>query len=194
MRGGGRLPEDIALDRKSATVIADRLKNDFASVKQDIADGADSDWLLKNFGGDQSLVDAFNQKQLSEYGRKAELASRGFIPDRGARSDMLHELQHAVQQRQGFARGGSPNELVATLDETQKISETLWKQKVAQGMDPSKAARDALSEARNQVYKRLAGEAEARAVQSRMNLSPLERRALFPLDSYDVPIDDLIVR
>ncbi len=44
------------------------------------------------------------------------------------------------------------------------------------------------------AYRNLAGEAEARATQSRMNLTPEQRRALFPEDSYDVPIDKLILR
>ena len=44
------------------------------------------------------------------------------------------------------------------------------------------------------AYNRLAGEAEARAVEARMNLNAAQRRALFPLDSYDVPVDQLIVR
>ena len=43
-------------------------------------------------------------------------------------------------------------------------------------------------------YQRLAGEAEARAVQARMNMTPAERAATFPLDSYDVPLDQLIFR
>lgn len=43
-------------------------------------------------------------------------------------------------------------------------------------------------------YRRLAGEAEARAVQSRMNMTKEQRRAMFPLDSYDVPINSLIYR
>jgi len=42
-----------------------------------------------------------------------------------------------------------------------------------------------------QNYLRAAGEAEARAVQARRNLSMQERRNLFPLDSYDVPINEL---
>ena len=36
------------------------------------------------------------------------------------------------------------------------------------------------------MYKRLAGEAEARAVQTRLNLTPEERAATFPLEDYDV--------
>jgi hypothetical protein len=41
-------------------------------------------------------------------------------------------------------------------------------------------------------YMRSAGEAEARATQARMNLSMEERRALFPEESYDRPVKDLI--
>ncbi len=44
------------------------------------------------------------------------------------------------------------------------------------------------------LYQRLAGEAEARAVQARMNMTPEQRRATFPLDSYDVDIANLIYR
>jgi hypothetical protein len=42
-----------------------------------------------------------------------------------------------------------------------------------------------------QNYLRAAGEAEARAVQARRNLSMQERRNLFPLASYDVQINEL---
>lgn len=80
------------------------------------------------------------------------------------KSLVLHELQHAIQQRQGFSGGGNPAFLSAEF------------------ADPHDA------------YWRLAGEAEARAVQARRNLTPAQRRALFPLDSYDVPLDKLIVR
>lgn len=41
-------------------------------------------------------------------------------------------------------------------------------------------------------YMKTPGEAEARAVQARMNLTPEERRAKFPEESYDVPIGELI--
>ncbi len=76
-----------------------------------------------------------------------------------ARSTALHELQHAVQKREGFPGGGLPQ--------------------TAGGVD---------------AYRRLAGEAEARAVQARMGMTAAQRRALFPLDSYDVPVNELIWR
>jgi hypothetical protein len=44
------------------------------------------------------------------------------------------------------------------------------------------------------LYQRLAGEAEARAVEARMNMTPAQRRAMFPEESYDVPINELIIR
>lgn len=43
-------------------------------------------------------------------------------------------------------------------------------------------------------YKRLAGEAEARAVQARRDMSPQERVATPPWQSYDVPWNELIVK
>ena len=45
-----------------------------------------------------------------------------------------------------------------------------------------------------EAYRRLAGEAEARAVQARMNMDAGQRRATYPLDSFDVPVDQLITR
>ena len=35
--------------------------------------------------------------------------------EQGARSVALHELQHAVQQKEKFARGGSPEEMSAEI-------------------------------------------------------------------------------
>jgi hypothetical protein len=49
-------------------------------------------------------------------------------------------------------------------------------------------------QAKFDLYQRLAGEAEARAVQSRINMTPAQRRATFPEESYDVPLNELIIR
>jgi hypothetical protein len=146
------------------------------------------------------------------------------------RSVALHELQHAVQQREGFASGGSPNmfkpndvfttqalEDSAIIDklmrganlnqlEAQQRFETLFKRKPSEGAFAAlervgtgkklDEARDAarLAEKPYESYRRLAGEAEARAVQKRRNFTEEERRKIFPLHSYDVPIKDLIFR
>ena len=46
----------------------------------------------------------------------------------------------------------------------------------------------------HEQYLRIAGEAEARATQARMPLDAAQRRATFPADSYDVPLNQLILR
>jgi len=95
--------------------------------------------------------DGFNERIISPaLVKKGELVNQELT-----KSQTLHELQHAIQQREGFAAGGSAD---------------------------------------FEGYKRLAGEAEARATQKRRNLTNEERRAIFPLESYDVPIKKLIFR
>lgn len=103
-------------------------------------------------------------------------------------STMLHELQHAIQERQGFARGGAPESM---RDEALRM----LRRDVASGdIESTERAMSMLPMYQQNAYQRLAGEAEARAVQSRMNLNAQQRRALFPFDSYDVPVNSLIVR
>ena len=146
------------------------------------------------------------------------------------RSVALHELQHAIQQREGFASGGSPNafkpndvfstkalEDAAIIDklmrganlnqlEAKQRFETLFNKSPESGAFAAldrigtgkelDAARDAarLADKPMESYKRLAGEAEARATQKRRNLTDEQRKAIFPLESYDVPINELIFR
>ena len=47
---------------------------------------------------------------------------------------------------------------------------------------------------RHKQYQRLAGEAEARNVQTRQDFTPEQRRAQAPWTTLDVPEDELIVR
>lgn len=81
-------------------------------------------------------------------------------------STAAHELQHGVQKREGFARGG----------------------------DSGQFNQQSTPYSPRQAYQRLAGEAEARAVQKRLDYTPEQRRAIYPLDDYDVPLDELIFR
>jgi Large polyvalent protein associated domain 23 len=70
-----------------------------------------------------------------------------------ARAAALHELQHVVQDREGFAPGAG------------RAAVPSW-----------------------DAYVNSPGEAEARAVEARRDLTAAQRRALFPLDSYDLPL------
>ena len=150
-----------------------------------------------------------------------------------AKSTTLHELQHAVQQREGFAQGGNAAQLAQEygaarsrlhfLEQEPEFKaanqelDKLWDDVFTKGTvsEAEAVAREAdlmkrfptLAEQRTLMgrlknssedgytaYKNLAGEAEARAVQKRMNMNPQQRREVFPLDSYDVPINSLIYR
>lgn len=146
------------------------------------------------------------------------------------RSTTLHELQHAIQQREGFARGGSPEAMPEVIDSA--IGEARRKanelRKLAYRGDPldpfdvvKPGALDKALDTEIQMrklqdmqarlnafpdsygidaYQRLGGEAEARLVQSRMNLTPEERAAQYPWNpdyfkqQTGVGLDDLIHR
>jgi Mlc titration factor MtfA (ptsG expression regulator) len=125
-------------------------------------------------------------------------ADKIVIPNRGesGKSLALHELQHAIQQREGFAKGGGINEFTSDMDALAKLNNMSYSEmddfQKAMYLDLRKKYKSAKTP--EQAYNNLAGEAEARAVQSRMNMTPAQRRATFPEESYDVPMNELIVR
>jgi len=127
----------------------------------------------------------------------------------------LHELQHGIQRKEGFAQGGSPsNVLDEWYSNVNKQLSSLSKQmdslpEFERKFDKTKqeqynVLRSQYDELMNQklynppnaeeAYRRLAGEAEARATQARMNMTQEQRRATFPEESYDVPLNELIIR
>ena len=144
------------------------------------------------------------------------------LPNKEAQSVMLHELQHSIQDTEGFASGGSPTSMVLVLEklaekkrqEARKLFDLSSNQDPLnpqiikpgarkKGLELEKEARlledKALAAYRSEghkfdLYNRLGGEAEARAVQARMNMTPAQRAQTFPLKSYDVPINELILK
>lgn len=97
------------------------------------------------------------------------------LPRGEMRSTLLHEVQHAIQNIEGFAKGGTPNQFVPII--TDNFS-NLIKQK-----------RESFKK-----YQSLAGEIEARDVQAREALSPQQRRYKQPYSSQGIPLKDQIVR
>jgi len=88
------------------------------------------------------------------------------------KSVILHEIQHAIQEKEGFARGGNPQEFIKPRIEIEQDKEFY-----AYG-----------------DYKRLAGEVEARDVSQRKDLTPEQRRATQPLASQGIALKDMIVK
>lgn len=92
------------------------------------------------------------------------------------KSALLHEIQHAVQSREGFARGGSPEaEFLSrgniTGDVLSPEAQLIYENK---GVSKDQAAMEA--------YRRLAGEAEARLTADRALLTPEQRLQYFPFE------------
>nr|DAH17135.1 MAG TPA: cytosine DNA methyltransferase [Bacteriophage sp.] len=117
-------------------------------------------------------------------------------------NDILnHEIQHAIQGIEGFAKGGSPRlvrgEIKKRFDEVTKQI----KQLRAEGKeDEAKALIEKNRGLYNAYmknddfnsYKSLAGEVEARNVQERMNMTPEERRKSLAESTEDVARKDQI--
>ncbi len=163
---------------------------------------------------------------------------RGSDPE-DLKSVGLHEYQHAVQNKEGFAKGGSPSamgrgllpnrRLVALAEklateaqvydvppdvflktiaprfnkntDIRKMADEINKgysaaPYLASNLDRLAKAKQKLAEADDpfKAYRSLAGEVEARNVQTRMNMTPEERLAKPPWMTEDIPIEDQLIR
>ena len=152
-----------------------------------------------------------------------DMYNRGLM-SKNPTSTALHEMQHAVQTLEGMGPGGSPTfafqnpeafEILkqirkeaykpASLQEFQKANKypdaeahyryIEYLTQLRDGANANPVIERALQErAAMEYYKRLAGEAEARAVQDRQMMTPQQRLQYPPPTSYDVPQEDLIVK
>lgn len=105
---------------------------------------------------------------------------------------LLHEGQHAIQEKEGFAKGGSPEGM-------RDVALDMLRRDVASGEIGSiNQAMDMLPMAQQNAYKRLAGEAESRLTEARRDLNSAQRLQYFPYSQgqygLDVPYESLIVR
>lgn len=85
------------------------------------------------------------------------------------KSSLLHEIQHHIQRIEGYAKGGSPKLF-------EKADRDIRK--------------DGFSDEAKEMYKRLAGEVEARNVQFRREMGMVERGKSYPRATEDV-MDEL---
>lgn len=96
------------------------------------------------------------------------------------RSVGAHELQHAVQDIEGFAFGANPDAYARFIEQEGKAAGRPFNYD-----DVSKQAYD--------NYHRTAGEVEARNVQKRLDYGPIERRAVPPWTTQDVPYTNQVL-
>jgi conjugative element/phage-associated large polyvalent protein len=101
---------------------------------------------------------------------------KGYITAKGPSTDdilsvLLHESQHAIQGTEGFSRGGNQNLAGQMVGQVFPGTEQL--------MFPAAGPYD--------IYRALAGEAEARNVQTRMGFSNATNRDIPPWQTSDIP-------
>jgi hypothetical protein len=128
---------------------------------------------------------------------------------------LLHEVQHAIQEKEDFAIGGSPTtealmsrtltngQIKDLYNKNKRYSELYRKSETGKLTHKEQFEMERLfhleAKRLNNLngqdrYTRLAGEVEARDVSARMNLSEDERAASSPLRSQGIPAKDMIVR
>ena len=117
-------------------------------------------------------------------------------------SILNHEIQHAIQHIEGFARGGSPRLIRGEVKKKFNEVTKQIRQLRAEGKeDEAKALVEKNRGLYNAYqknddynsYKSLAGEVEARSVESRMGMTDEERRNSLAEETEDVSRDEQIV-
>jgi len=110
---------------------------------------------------------------------------------RGAVRRMQRMIEADRPDMRGAADAMSPAEAKKALRKADKVFRETQESAIA--TNKLDDLRKTLEEKSNyELYQRILGEAEARAVEKRMNMTPQERRATFP--SYDVPLNEIIIR
>ena len=110
-----------------------------------------------------------NVNASAVYNRKENTLSLNYAKfvntDKQVKEILLHEIQHAIQETEGFAKGGSP----ATLFK----EATGYYPEFIKGVDLEKYIKA------GEDYRKLTGEIESRDVAGRMDLTPGERAITF---------------
>jgi len=99
---------------------------------------------------------------------------------------MIHELMHAVQQKEGFARGGSFSQLKNLALEMMEEEFPGYTKTTKGRYEADQLAREA--------YNRIAGEVEARNAEKRLKMSDKERKEIPPWETEDRPRSVQVIR
>lgn len=172
----------LGLDEKYKTVDDEisKLKQDISELSKDkkteIINGAigyDLSDLVEGYALFEAYPDLKNVQVLisnsnelgkdnrGEWNRKNNtICLNGDYSVEEIESTLLHEIQHAIQSKEGFARGATPE---------------YWQSKIYNVYNDKQFNKDAKT-----LYKNTAGEIEARDVQTRRNMTAEERRNTFP--------------
>lgn|GEM_PF-3733072 len=162
---------------------------------------------LKNVPAEVHVSDSY-ERQGEFDGKKLTVWAKN---EDDAKKTITHEIQHWIQEKEGFAKGGNPEnadldiggrqgEVAKRLREIQRLLNTaltdsryseLLRERNA--LIDEKLKFDNSPRAQFETYRRLAGEIEARDAAERANLTPEERAKTPPYSSENIPPEEAIV-
>ena len=134
------------------------------------------------------LRDSANSGQLGTsydrtLGSKHRLEVRN-TTSQGALDTTAHELQHLVQEQEGFNTGAVQS------DYWKEAADIIDKNPKNKNLS-EKERRDAVFELAFKMYRQKFGEVEARATAARRQMTAAERRQTFPEASFDIPVSEI---
>ena len=166
------------------------------------------------FGTLKALIKAYENQNQDEESRQRKINS-AFLT---FYTDLVHEMQHAIQHREGFARGGSPETILvdSVRERLKELSEEheqllsvwnglpkaqqVWSNPVASNLiSKAKILVDEVKHLRRTYrigdggYRRLAGEVESKNVEKRIFYTLEERRQLLLSATEDVRREDQLL-
>jgi hypothetical protein len=121
------------------------------------------------------------------------------------RSTIIHEIQHAIQEQEGFAKGGNQQMFEKELEIFQKEYDEIYSKR--ESLNPTSKEFDIVDKRLNELsdilhnpnttpfakYKRLAGEVESRNAEKRATMTPEERKAKMLAETEDVAREQQII-
>lgn len=145
---------------------------------------------------------------------KYDLDTHYKLANNSLKKTLVHEIQHNIQEKEGFAQGGNSEMIVDknALDAIEKLraeKEAVAKEFYAMSPDEQQRRKYEINNRYNDLtkqierlekssrigydgYQRLAGEVEARNVSARLNMTPEERRKTLAESTEDVARKDQI--
>lgn len=145
---------------------------------------------------------------------KYDLDTHYKLANNSLKKTLVHEIQHYIQEKEGFAQGGNSEMIVDknALDAIEKLraeKEAVAKEFYAMSPDEQQRRKYEINNRYNDLtkqierlekssrigydgYKRLSGEVEARNVSARLNMTPEERRKTLAESTEDVARKDQI--
>lgn len=165
----------------------------FSEIKT-VGDILDHPTLYERYPDFKNIKISFEKDGMrgGSYNPKTNAITVGGFTDK---KSLLHEIEHAIQEKENFARGGSPSAFSTNDDPGYWQLQMKFRQLVGDGKNAEAAkVLDEMSEYGFKQYQRTGGEMESRAVESRADLTQDELRSSDPYTSQGIPTDKVITR